>query len=227
MGRSGTSAIARVLALCGGTLPALLVDANDGNTAGHWEPLEALELNDKFLNEHDGTWFDPTLRLQEEVIVNATAKADYLRNIRTFLNASHKCPFLVVKEPRITALSAFWFEAARQTGMVIKVVIPVRHPAEASASLITRDRMSAELSYALWLKYNLLAERQSREFSRVFVEYTSLLTSWRTQVARISNTLSLDLRTTDENAIDAFLDRNLHRQKFSGPITEVFGPENF
>ncbi len=31
MGRSGTSALTRVLSLCGGTLPAKLVGANAGN----------------------------------------------------------------------------------------------------------------------------------------------------------------------------------------------------
>ena len=53
MGRSGTSAIARVLALCGASLPQSLLGPNEGNPRGYWEPLEALHINEEFLSQ---TW---------------------------------------------------------------------------------------------------------------------------------------------------------------------------
>ena len=55
-------------------------------------------------------------------------------------------------------------------------------------------RAQPELSCALWLKYNLLAERQTRGMRRVFVEYANLLGNWRQEIARISTALSIDLR---------------------------------
>src|SRR5215469_8136919 len=78
MGRSGTSALARALSLCGGVLPATLLGADDGNSKGHWEPLNALHLNEEFLTRHGSTWFDPTLRLQNEVVVSSAERAAYL-----------------------------------------------------------------------------------------------------------------------------------------------------
>jgi hypothetical protein len=130
---------------------------------------------------------------------------------------------VVIKEPRITLLSNLWFEAARQSGFDVAAVIAVRHPQEVVASLATRDRATRELSSALWLKYSLLAERQTRGQRRVFVEYANLLDDWRREITRISSTLRIDLSTRDEAAIEEFLKPDLRRQRNSGPATNLFG----
>ena len=55
MGRSGTSALTRVLSLCGASLPETLLTADQANSAGYWEPTEALDLNEQFLLRHSVT----------------------------------------------------------------------------------------------------------------------------------------------------------------------------
>jgi hypothetical protein len=223
MGRSGTSALARALSLCGGVLPATLLGANDGNPKGHWEPLDALHLNEEFLQRHGSTWFDPTLRLQNEVLLSSAERDAYLDQIKAFLRELPPAPLHVIKEPRITALSDFWFDAARQMGFSLAAAVPVRHPDEVSASLAARYRISSELATALWLKYNLLAERHSRGLPRVFIEYSNLLVDWRAEVARIEAALSIDLSVRDEAALDDFLSPDLQRQGHGARIAEVFG----
>ena len=223
MGRSGSSALTRVLSLCGGTLPAALVGATDGNPLGHWEPENALALNQDFLSQHGATWFDPTLRLQGEVAFTAEQRSVYLDQIKAFLAPLATAPLILIKEPRITAVADFWFEAVRQLGLSVAVVIPVRHPEEVAASLAARDQTSPELSCALWLKYNLLGERESRPYPRVFVEYSSLLRDWRAEVCRIAAALRLDLSVRDEAAVDGFLRSDLHRQRHRSHISELFG----
>ncbi len=223
MGRSGTSALTRVLSLCGGALPTVLLGPNEGNPLGHWEPQEALELNDTFLSRHGANWYDPTLRLQGELAVTSEERSAYLDQIEAFLESLPAAPLLIIKEPRITALSEFWFEAVRRLGYAVGIVIPVRHPQEVAASLAARERVSAELSSVLWLKYNLLAERRSRGLPRVFVEYATLLRDWRTEVSRISAALSVDLSARDDAAIDGFLRPDLRRQRNCGQIADIFG----
>jgi hypothetical protein len=222
MGRSGTSALARVVSLCGAALPETLLGPNEGNPKGHWEPLEALALNDGFLLRHGASWFDPTLRLQGGIPFTEKEQEAYIEQIRIFLEKCPNEPVLVIKEPRIVALSDFWFEAAHRAGFITKIIIPVRHPEEVAASLATRDGLSAELSNVLWLKYNLLAERRSRHLSRVFVEYSELLNNWRRQIGRISEALSIDLSHSDDAAINRFLSSDLYRQKRFGPLVEPF-----
>ena len=223
MGRSGTSALARALSLCGGVLPTALLGANDGNPKGYWEPRNALHLNEEFLTRHGSTWFDPTLRLQSEVVLGSGERDAYLDRIKAFLQGLPPGPMHIIKEPRITALSDFWFDAARQAGFCLAAAVPVRHPEEVSASLAARYRMSSELATALWLKYNLLAERHSRGLPRVFIEYSNFLRDWRAEISRIEAALSIDLSVRNEAAIDDFLSPDLHRQRHGAGISEVFG----
>jgi hypothetical protein len=223
MGRSGTSVMARVLSLCGALLPEPLLGAGEGNPTGHWEPIDALKLNDAFLSRHGATWYDPTLRLQGEVRFDDQEREAFVRRILAFLEA---CPIgapVIIKEPRITALSDFWLEANRRAGFTAKSVMSIRHPDQVAASLAARDGVSIELSSVLWLKYSLLAERRSRGLQRVFVEYSNLLEDWRREVGRISESLRIDFSPSDEATIDQFVDRELHRQKYSGEPSDLFG----
>jgi hypothetical protein len=223
MGRSGTSALTRVLALCGAALPSNLLGATEGNPRGHWEPLQALKINEDFLSKHGSSWYDPTLRLQREIALPQVT-LDFVGQIREFLTASVTERPLVIKEPRITALAEYWFKAANELGLQVKVVIPVRHPNEVTASLRARDGISVELASMLYVKYNLLAERWSRNFSRMFVSYCNLLDNWRREIERISIGLSLEFREPDEGSVAEFLSPDLHRQIDSGPPPDwIFG----
>jgi hypothetical protein len=223
MGRSGSSAITRVISLCGAHLPERLLGANDGNPKGHWEPLDALDLNERILIQHGANWYDPTLRLQREIVLSDEERERYLEMIGLFFDGLLKQQLVVIKEPRITALSELWFEAAHRAEIDVKIVIPIRHPDEVAASLAARDGLAFELSSVLWLKYNLVAERCSRLLPRVFVEYSNLLSNWRAEIARINECLSIDLYAPDIAAVDEFLDKGLYRQKNKRVPTDVFG----
>lgn len=221
--RSGTSALTRVLSLCGGALPAGLAGANSGNPLGYWEPRAAHRINYKILRRHRSVWFDPTLRLQEEDAFDAGQKATYVAKIGEFLATLPAAPLVVIKDLNITALSGLWFEAARRVGFDIVTAITVRHPQEVAASLAALNRTSPPLASALWLKYSLLAERNTRGLPRVFVDYANLLEDWRREVKRISAALAIELNARDEGAVDEFLRPDLHRQRYLGQVTEPFG----
>jgi hypothetical protein len=223
--RSGTSALTRVLSLCGGTLPVGLAGANSGNPSGYWEPRASHRINYAILRRHGTEWFDPTLRLQEEGVVGAAEKAAYIAEIKAFFATLPTARLVVIKDLNITGLSGMWFEAARLAGYEVAAVNAVRHPEAVAASLAAFNRTSSELASALWLKYTLLAERNTRDVPRVFVEYTNLLDDWRREIKRISSALAVDLNNQDEDAIDEFLRPDLHRQRHCGPVTEFFGTD--
>lgn len=224
MGRSGTSALTRVLSLRGCVLPTILKDANEANPRGFWEPIDALKLNDEFLFRHQASYFDPTLRLQGELTFAADETEHYIAQIGAFLRDCPQGAPLVVKDPRITALFDFWLEAARRAEFCVKVIVAIRHPAEVCASLGALIEAPVELWQASWLKYNLLAELHSRPLPRVFVEYSSLLGDWRSQLARITRALALDEMVEDgAAAIDTFLTHDLYTKRCQGPIVEPFG----
>ena len=224
MGRSGTSALARILCLCGCVLPAALKEANEANPRGFWEPVDALRLNDEFLFRHQATYFDPTLRLQGELSFAPDEVEGFVGRIDAFLRRCPQGAPLIVKDPRITALFDFWLRAARRAGFSVKVIVSIRNPSEVAASLGALIEAPVELWHASWLKYNLLAELHSRQLPRVFVEYSRLLDDWRSQVARVTRSLALD-RLTEHGAaaVEAFLTRDLYTKRCPGPIAEPFG----
>ncbi|OBG17994.1 hypothetical protein A5765_05125 [Mycolicibacterium celeriflavum] len=223
MTRSGTSALTRMLSLCGAVLPPGLAGANASNPLGYWEPRASHKINIAILRRHGSEWFDPTLRLQEDGAFDTDETASTIAEIREYLAKLPAAPLVVIKDLHITALSGLWFEAARQAGFDVATVITVRHPQEVAASLAAFNGSSPALATALWLKSNLLAERSTRTLPRVFVEYTNLLDDWRKEVKRISAALPIDLDTQNERAIDEFLKPDLHRQRQRGPVKAPFG----
>jgi hypothetical protein len=228
-GRSGTSALTRVLSLCGAALPAGLLGATRENPRGYWEPRAAIHLNEAILRRRGSSGYDLTLRMHEEGAFDAEKNAADIAKIRTFLTTLPAAPLVVIKEPKLTAVSGIWFEAARLAGFDVATVIAVRHPQEVIASLAKRAgnqnyvRDSPELTCAWWLKYTLLAERDTRGLPRVFVEYANLLEDWRQEAKRISVALGIELNARDEDSIDAFLTPGLRHHRHSGPLVEPFG----
>jgi hypothetical protein len=223
--RSGTSALTRVLSLCGATLPARLLGATAHHPAGFWEPRVATHINGRILRRHGSAGFDPSLRLQEEGAFHAAEKAACIEKMRAFLAKLPAAPVVVIKDPKITVLSGMWLEAARQAGFEPVAVIAVRHPEEAIRSIAAAARTTPEFGGALWLKYSLLAERNTRDLPRVFVEYGNLMDDWRREVKRISAALGIDLDTRDEAAIEEFLAPGLQHHRHSGPVTWLFGAD--
>ncbi len=225
MARSGTSALTRVLALSGGTLPAAMVGAGRSNPRGFWEPRKITYLNATILRRNGSAAFDPSLRLQEEGAFGAEEKVACIAEIRAFLTELPAAPLVVIKDLQITLLSGMWFEAARLAGFDVGAVIVVRHPQEVIPSWSAHVGASPELANALWLKKNLLAERHTRAVPRVFVEYANLLEDWRREVKRISTALAVDLDSRNEGAIEEFLTPDLRRKRHCGEITELFGTD--
>ena len=217
MGRSGSSALARVLGLCGGALPLVVLPPNVSNPTGFWEPQEAIALNDEFLAEHGSSWFDARVRLTPPSLERRRA---FIERIASFLRRGFPLGGpIVLKEPRITALLDYWVEGARRVGLNVKVLHLYRDPAEVAASLAVRDSLSADHAGALWLKYNLLAENDTRGLPRALVSYQSLLEDARGTTARCAARLGLALETGDERAaaIQSFLSRDLQHHRGSRP----------
>lgn len=223
--RSGTSALTRVLSLCGGTLPAAMLGADANNPLGYWEPRAAISLNETILRRLGTNWYDPSLRFLDDGAVDPGESKACVAKIAAYLSTLPAAPLVVIKEPRITTLSDLWFEAARQAGFDVASVIAVRHPQEVISSIVKSWRVSPALASALWLKCNILAERNTRGVPRVFVDYANLLDDWRREMKRISTELPVELHTQDEDAIEEFLTPGLHRQRHCGPVPSLFGAD--
>jgi len=208
MGRSGSSALARVMALCGGRLPESLLPANPANPTGFWEPSSAIELNARFLKASGSSFFDT--QMNQEVSEYDPLGREFVSDITALLEScrdpASNAP-LIFKEPRISVLLRFWLGAVQRTGFSPCAVIPVRHPQEVASSLGAWKGLPPEHTAELWLKYNLLAERHTRHLPRAFISYSRLLTDWRREIVAISAALRLTFVPNVE--VDQFLNPGL------------------
>lgn len=100
--RSGTSALTRVLSLCGGTLPAAMLGADANNPLGYWEPRAAISLNETILRRLGTNWYDPSLRFLDDGAVDPSESEACVAKIAAYLSTLPAAPLVVIKEPRIT-----------------------------------------------------------------------------------------------------------------------------
>ena len=225
MGRSGTSALTRVLSLCGATLPPGMLGANKGNERGYWEPRETVALNLGILRERGSGWWDLEMPQGDEF--DAAERKSHTAEIAAYLARLPASPLVVIKDLQIVFSAEMWFDAAVQSGFQVATVIAVRNPEEVAASMKDQYKAPPEFASALWLRANLLSERVTRGVPRVFVEYANLLEDWRGEVERISAALGVELGTAGDRAADVeeFLTPDLRHKRYSGPVADRFGTD--
>ena len=196
--------------MCGVALPKALLSTPIGNLTGHWEPSAAIRLNDAFLFASSSSWWDPSLWLQVGAPPSPRRLAKLAKKVAGFLDGQlgHGDLF-VIKEPRIPVLFEHWLEAARQAGFTCKIVHVHRHPEEVAASLRERDGLVRDHSYLLWVKNNLLGERYTRDYPRVFLSYDDVLRDWRGSLERLIAVLDLKLDLPPSQSVEDFLSPEL------------------
>ncbi|WP_146093353.1 sulfotransferase family protein [Xanthomonas pisi] len=208
MARSGSSATARVLSLCGGRLPESLLSPNRWNPSGYWEPTTTVQANARYLRDSGSGFFDAQLDqgIPSNEPLNRAFIAEITGLLRSYRGTAANAP-LILKDPRIGILLPFWLEAMAAENLSPRIVIPVRHPNEVVSSLYAWKGVPQRHAAELWMKYNLLTERHSRHLPRVFVSYSRLLRDWRGEIATIAQSLGLPLLPNDD--VDLFLDPGL------------------
>jgi len=172
MHRSGTSALAGLLAGDGVQLPAGSPPADPFNPRGYWEPLQLLACHNTLLEEAGSRWDDPRLaplspspaRLQQLALALA---ADF--------PGDGAGAVALVKDPRQCRLQPLWNTLIAQRGLDAAVVLLHRHPLAVARSLQRRDGLPADRALLLWLQHQLEAERHSRHLPRLRLAYQQLL----------------------------------------------------
>jgi GT2 family glycosyltransferase len=190
MHRAGTSALARIFALRGATLPADVLPPNEGNVDGYWEPRGVVELNDRILEACDTSWDDPFApqRLAAERAIVAAFRDEAVAVLEREYGSAN---LIVLKDPRCTLLREFWCEAVAARGYEPLPVAIMRPYADVVASLVRRDATSAESASWLYVAYGLEVARAIAAGASS-VTYAQLTTDWRATTGRIAAELGVE-----------------------------------
>lgn len=215
MHRSGTSCTAGILAKLGYEAPENMIGANKSNPKGHWEAVPVARLNDRILKFAGNEWQSwEALNLNW---INTPYFDRFVEEGRSVLcEIFTDAPMIVLKDPRLCRLASVWLEVLKSSGFETTVFMPLRHPAEVSASLGLRNSMDAAQGQYLWLRYLLDAESGTRGRRRFFFHYSKLVANWRKTLRQAEVAVGAVFpRLNDATAvsIDAFVDQTLYRNR--------------
>src|SRR4029077_5584903 len=100
MHRSGTSALTRLLALCGADLPQRLMAPNFANPKGYWEPADIVDLHDEMLAAAGSSWND-VAGFPLAWLDTPEGQSFRSRLCGSFQRAFGDAPLALLKDPRI------------------------------------------------------------------------------------------------------------------------------
>jgi hypothetical protein len=207
VGRSGTSALTRVLNFLGAALPAKTLAADPGNERGYWEPLSIYNLSEEMLALHGTAWHDA--RSFPKAWFAGSEAAAFIERARTIVEDEYDgASLIVIKEPRICRLAPIYLAALDRAGYSSRIVIPLRHPNEVAGSLKRRDGTDELTSELIWIRHMLEMEAATRDRPRVWTTYEQLLEDWRSVQATIASALNVtwpNLAEAVAPEINAFL----------------------
>jgi hypothetical protein len=214
MYRSGTSAFARALNLCGAFLPERVLAARLGiNPKGFWEAEAITDLDVRFMELLGGDWH----RVGFELPSGGPLVEQFLQSSREALaNDYEDAPLIVIKDPRMCVLGPLWHRALKQAGYRPTYVVVARHPLEVAGSIETQGDMPLADGLALWLTYMRRLEQfvESGVTDVVHVRYAELLDDWRGVVRRIARRLAVPLDVDARAAeVDRFLESDMRYHK--------------
>ena len=166
MHRSGTSAVAGMLAKLGVSAPATLLPPADDNVKGFWESEKIVAFHDELLASAGSDWndwreFDPDWRNTPLAATFRTRAIDILQG------EFGTSPSFVLKDPRACRFVWFWLDIFADQGIRPLVVLPLRSPLEVAKSLSARDGHPITRSLLVWLRHVLDAECATRDQTRV------------------------------------------------------------
>lgn len=219
MHRSGTSALARTVALLGGHAgePGDFPAPDDANPRGYWERRDVWRLDEDLLQALGAAW-DEVGHLNPDLLLSAISAADLsaferrAREIVARLDAAGgtERPW-VVKDPRLCLTFPLW---RRVLEAPICVVIE-RSPLSVARSLAARDGFPLALGLALWERHIRSALAVSAGVPRLLVRYEDLIDRPRETASRLRADLEAlgvqGLSEPAKGALEAFLDPALER----------------
>ena len=208
MHRSSTSAIMRVINLCGvdlGSNP--MPPSQENNERGFWEHMDIYQANEKLLQDLGSSW-DDVRDLPDRWWTSDFEETYKLEIISILERDFSNSPFWGIKDPRICPFLPVWRPLLEQADSKPCFIIIVRNPLEVVASLAKRDGFSKGKSCLLWLKYLIESEKGTRNTPRVFITYEELLSDWKGLMSRVQKYFMFRWPITLKKAspeIEAFL----------------------
>ena len=223
MHRSGTSALTRVLNLCGVALSDNLLPPNDDNKKGFWEHKDIVKIQEDLLLSLGSRWDNPRPLPSDWLTQDVTKKA--MAQITEILQKDFEGEALWgVKDPRLCRLVPMWQKILKSLKVETHYVFAYRSPEEVAKSLGKRDKFLAGRSLLLWLMYNLEAILAVKSASSSVLSYDHFLEDPIASSDKIAKDLGLkwSVKKADlKKQVAEFIDLSQRHHKVDKPSDEI------
>lgn len=228
MHRSGTSATAGALELCGVALGSELLPPGEDNPKGYFEHERAVAIDERLLAALGSGWADA--RPLPAGWAEGAAAREAVAEIDALLAADFgTAPLFALKDPRMCRLLPAWLEALRARGIRAVALFVARDPAEVAASIEARNGWAPPLGELLWLRHVCDAEAATRGIPRTAISYAGLLADPAGSLRAALGRLGVELPSVADDALRAFADAGQRHQRgrraathlFAGPVAQA------
>ncbi len=163
----------------GAALPKELIQAGEGNTAGHWESQRLANMHDAFLARLGQSW-----DAMSPVKYGEADAQWYGEQIAEIIaDDFDDQPLIVIKEPRTARFARLTIESLEELGFNVHVVHALRNPLEVAQSLKTRNGIPLNVGALQWLRHVIDIELSTYSRPHFIIEYAQLMARG-TQVVR-------------------------------------------
>lgn len=217
MHHSGTSVVARSLAVFDVYLGDDLMPGQPDHPRGFWEDNRITAANDRLLATHGFSWRTPGFDCNR--IKHYRGYRQTVRQVAEDVRARFgHVPQWGFKDPRTCRLVPFWKNVFRMIGVDPSYIIVVRHPRSVAESLRAKYGLSLRTGYTLWLEHMAAAIGDTQHDNRVFVSYDRMLDDPRRELRREAVALDLDSSKINSTPgrifIQSFLDEKLRHTQY-------------
>jgi len=206
MHRSGTSAMANIMAHLGGDIGKDIMPPASDNPAGFYENNKIVSLNDEILLHSNRTWM--SIEAAAGSCKTEFAELYYQRISKLLKTEYSNKDSILIKDPRLSLTLPVWRKQLDNINVDQSVIIMIRHPMEVMESLRRRNNIPQHLSALLWLHYTIEAERNSRGLKRCFVRYSSLIDDPASTMKYIASSLGINIEGKELSKNSYFLDKS-------------------
>jgi hypothetical protein len=168
--RSGTSTASGILHILGLDLGNAVMGGNECNPRGFFENYRIMFYNADLLSKLHVNWHNTTV-LPNDWWKSAAIVPEIERLKNLILDDYRSDAPMLFKDPRICILLPVYLEAFKEFEIEPFFVLAYRNPNEVAESLKKRDGFSRDKSLRIWLDHMLKAEKYSRHYSRIFIDF--------------------------------------------------------
>ena len=211
MHRSGSSLLTGLLHSCGVNLGKELLPALPENPKGFYENAKFYQLNEEILLQLGTDWSE--IASKKTLNSNHTNRKLIINKIINSIESEFgSSPLFCVKDPRITLLFPYYYEALSMLNIEIFIVNCTRDKLEIAKSLNKRNKFEMSYALALTLYYSKCVSELKKRYDIIDIDYQDTLKNPVQVIEKIKEYGQLSFHVRPEVVKD-IISRNLYRNK--------------